>query len=84
METLKGTYYEFTSNKYEARYWNANGYACAVVASIGAEGAWAAYIGGCAPESEDAGLQFVATSGCKLSENDARHFFPDLDLPYRP
>lgn len=83
MDTLKGIKYEFAPNKYEGRYWNANGYATAVVASIGAEGAWSAYIGGCPPESEEEGLMIVARDGCKLSEQDARHFFPDLDLPYR-
>ncbi len=84
METLQGIKYEFAPNKYEGRYWNSNGYGCAVIASIGAEGAWAAYIGGCPPESEEEGLQFIAKWGAKLTEDDARHFFPDLDLPYRP
>lgn len=83
METLRGVKHEFAPNKYEGRYWNANGYATAVVASIGDEGAWSAYIGGCPPKSEEEGLQIVARDGCKLSEEDARHFFPDLDLPYR-
>jgi hypothetical protein len=84
METLRGKYYEFAPDKYEARYWNANGYGCAVVASIGHVGDWAAYIGGCDPKSEEEGLRFVATHGVKLSESDARYFFPDLDLFYRP
>lgn len=83
VKTLRGLYYEFAPDRYEGRYWNSNGYGCAVVASIGVEGAWAAYIGGCAPESEEAGLDWVARRGVKLSEKDARHFFPELDLPYR-
>ena len=83
--TLRGLYYEFAIDKYEGRYWNTNGYGCAVVASIGYEGAWAAYIGGCPPESEDEGLKFVAAHGAKLSEKDAQHFFPELaSMPYRP
>lgn len=84
MTSLQGTHYEFAPNKFEGRYWNVNGFGCAVVASIGAEGAWAAYIGGCPPEDEDEGLKFVASKGAKLPEQDARHFFPQLhDLPYR-
>ena len=76
-------YYEFEPNKYEGRYWNSNGYACAIVASVGVEGAWSAYIGGADPRSEEEGLAFVARGGAKLSEEDARHFFPDIKLPYR-
>ena len=82
--TLRGIYHEFAPNRYEGRYWNSNGFAVAVVATIGVEGAWAAYIGGAPPESEEKGLAFVAMFGAKLSEEDARHFFPDLELPYRP
>lgn len=60
-------YYELAPDKYEAQYCNANGYSVAIVASIGVEGAWAAYVGGAPPESEE----------------DARHFFPEIALPYR-
>ena len=83
METLRGAHYEFNADQYEARYWNANGYATAVVASITPGVDWAAYIGGCPPQSKEEGLAVVAGQGCKLSEDDARHFFPDLDMPYR-
>ena len=83
MKTLRGIKHEFAPDKYEGRYWNSNGYAVAVVASIGVEGAWAAYIGGADPASEEDALSWVAARGVKLSEKDARHFFPDLDLPYR-
>ena len=83
MKTLRGVKHEFAIDNFEGRYWNANGYATAVVASIGTEGAWSAYIGGCPPESEEEGLLFVIKWGSKLLEEDARHFFPDLDLPYR-
>lgn len=76
-------YHEFQLDKYEGRYWNANGFACAVVASIGQEGKWSAYIGGADPQSEEEALDFVARHGVKLEEEDARHFFPAIDLPYR-
>ena len=76
-------YYEFAHDKYEGRYFNSNGYGCAVVASVGVEGAWSAYMGGCSPESEEEGLRSVADFGAKLSEKDARHFFPAIKLPYR-
>lgn len=81
--TLRGQFHEFALDKYEARYWNSNGYAVAIVASIGVEGKWAAYIGGAASESEEEALKFVVLYGTKLDEGDARHFFPDLELPYR-
>jgi len=82
--TLRGIYYEFAPDKFEGRYWNSNGYGCAIVASIGRANDWSAYIGGCDPESEDEGLKFVAAMGAKLDEADARHFFPELDrLAYR-
>ena len=85
MNTLeKYPYHEFGPNKYEGRYWNSNGYATAVVASIGHEGAWSAYIGGGPTEREQDCLTTVLENGAKLSEVDARHFFPDIDLPYRP
>jgi len=45
---------------------------------------WAVYIGGAShilPEHE--ALEFVAAKGCKLSEKDARHYFPEITLPYR-
>ena len=77
-------YHRFAPDKYEGRYWNANGYATAVVASVGREGEWSAYIGGGPPEREADCLRYVAAWGNKLSEADARYFFPDIDLPYRP
>ena len=83
MKTLRGEYHEFALDKYEGRYWNSNGYAVGVVASIGTGDDWSAYIGGAAPESEQEGLLFIALHGSKLSEQDARYFFPELELPYR-
>lgn len=72
----------------EGRFWNQGGKHIAIVAvanQYGEDGDWAAYIGTDAPDSdtEDATLNDVATWGCKLSERDARHFFPDIELPYR-
>ena len=83
MNTLRGYFHEFAPNHFEGRYWNSNNYGCAIVAVIGRNNDWAAYIGGCPPESEEEGLAFVAAHGAKLSEEDARHFFPDLELVYR-
>lgn len=82
--TKQYPYHQFALDKYEGRYWNASGYATAVVASVGQEGAWSAYIGGGPPEREEDCLEFVVSYGAKLSEADARHFFPEIDLPYRP
>ena len=67
------------------RYYNANYYATAIVASITEGIDWAAYIGGADNHcSEKEAIQFVADRGCKLSENDARYYFPAIKLPYRP
>jgi hypothetical protein len=66
------------------RYYNANYYATAIVASITEGIDWAAYIGGAdhtLPEFN--AVEYVRDYGCKLSEKDARHFFPTIELPYR-
>ena len=85
-------YYVFkkTGNKryLEGRFWNQGGKQLAIVAiitSINEWGDWAAYIGTDAPDSyrEQATCEYVAEQGCKLSEQDARHFFPEIKLPYR-
>jgi hypothetical protein len=66
------------------RYYNANYYATAIVASVTVGIDWAAYIGGAdCHSSEKRAVEYVASHGCKLSEKDARHFFPDIELPYR-
>ena len=72
------------SEKLEGRYWNPQGQNICVVAYITKGVDWAAYIGAC-PEtnSEKAALFYVADKGAKLSEKDARYFFPELKLPYR-
>ena len=79
----RGRYYEFEPQHFERHYFNSSGYACAIVASIGHDDSWAAYIGGCPPQREEEGLKFVAAHGAKLSEADARHFFPFIELAYR-
>ena len=80
--------------KLKGRYWNP-GIDCypnlniCVVASItkkpdGEGFDWAGYIGADpAAHSEEAALKTVASYGAKLSEEDARYFFPDIELPYR-
>ena len=67
-----------------ARYYNSNYFATAIVASITEGVDWAAYIGGAdykVPEKE--AVEYVRDYGDKLSAKDARHFFPDIGLPYR-
>ncbi len=68
-----------------ARYYNANYYATAIVASITEGIDWAAYIGGAdhALPKEQA-VEYVRDYGCKLLEKDARYFSPNIKLPYRP
>lgn len=66
------------------RYFNSNYHACAVVAVITIGIDWAAYMNGCNVEAPEAVcVAQVAEYGGKLSEADARHFFPDIELPYR-
>lgn len=78
----------------EGRYWNP-GIDCfpnlniCIVASItkapnGDIFDWAAYIGA-DPEAntEETALKTTTKYGTKLSEKDARYFFPDIEAPYR-
>ena len=71
--------------QFEARYWRSNGFPVAIVASVTKGFDWAAYIGGSPSKATE--LQTcvgVAEFGAKLTEEDARYFFPDLvELPYR-
>jgi len=80
MSQEKGTRYNV-----EGRYFNAQGWSVAIVASVVHGLEWAAYIGATwGPVSEKLTITTVAKHGCKLQEKDARHFFPDLnDLAYR-
>ena len=69
----------------EARYWNTNGIAIAIIAIITEDIDWAAYVGATDMiDYKDDTLQWTAHWGAKLWESDARHFFPNMDLPYKP
>ena len=81
-------YYCFQENnwqaKLEGRYWNPGNQNICIVASITKEIDWAAYIGACPRAScEKDALSYVADRGAKLSEKDARYFFPEIKLSYR-
>lgn len=67
----------------EARFWNCSGTQIAIVASITKGVDWAAYVGADRSYTERETLQTVSEIGCKLSEEDARYFFPEVELPYR-
>lgn len=71
---------------YEGRYWNANFYAVVIVATVTLGRDWAAYIGsaGSGVRGVEA-LMEVAEKGCKMSEEDAKYYFPYIAdvLPYR-
>ena len=69
----------------EGRYYNANGFAVAIVASVNHDLDWAAYIGATGDDKrEGETVQAVLELGCKLAEKDARYFFPELkSTPYR-
>lgn len=68
-----------------ARYFNVGSFATVIVASKIEGIDWAAYIGGADPAiSEEEAVKYVAGYGRKLTERDARHFFPGFnDKPYR-
>jgi len=71
--------------EFEGRFWNCQGKHIAIVAVVTKSIDWAAYIGSDAPNSwqEKATLSYVAAKGCKLTEEDARYFFPEIKLGYR-
>jgi len=68
----------------QGRYYNNGTHAVAIVAVVTAGIDWAAYIGDADPAREDDAYPHVAKHGCKLSEADARHIFPNIKLRYRP
>lgn len=74
---------EAHQTKYEGRYWNANGRGIAVVAVVHQGCDWAAYIGADNGQREHDCLKWAAEHGAKLSAQDAKHFFPEIKLPYR-
>lgn len=67
----------------EGRYWNTNGKGITVVAVITHGIDWASYIGADDGWEEAQCIAWAAEWGAKLSEQDAKHFFPDIELPYR-
>ena len=67
----------------EGRYWNTNGKGITIVAVITQGIDWAAYIGADDGWKEEACIKWTAEHGAKLSAQDARHFFPEITLPYR-
>ena len=67
----------------EGRYWNSNGKGICIVAVISRGIDWAAYIGADDGYSEEACMHWAAAYGAKLSEDDARHYFPEIKLHYR-
>lgn len=69
--------------KVEGRYWNANGVGICIVAVITEGIDWAAYIGSDDGWSAEACIEWTAERGAKLSTQDAKHFFPEIKLPYR-
>ena len=80
MSLERGTRYNIT-----ARYFNAQGWAVAIVASVTHGVDWAVYIGATfGPLSEEETVEYVVKYGCKLPEQDGRYFFPELErTPYR-
>lgn len=60
-------------------------YPISVVAVEGGAGDWAAYVAGLPTYSEprDDFLERVYREGAKLTEGQARGFFPDIQLRYR-
>ena len=66
------------------RYYNANWQAMAIVAVVTEGVDWAAYANGVDYSlTEPEAVRWVAEHGEKLSRDDARYYFPDIELPYR-
>lgn len=78
-------------NIYEARYWNCQGKNICIVASLTKSYSlehpvidWAAYIGSDSSATEREAIKYAKMYGCKLSETDAKYYFPYLaKYPYR-
>ena len=72
----------------EGRYFNCNGQAAAIVASVafsqrGQLVDWVAYLGSADTEANrNEAIQEVAANGMKMSQRDGEHFFPRLDPTY--
>jgi hypothetical protein len=68
----------------EGRYYTTMLGTIAIVASIGDHGDWAAYICDCRDDdSIEGSMETAAKYGAKLSEADARYYFPDVKEKYR-
>ena len=65
------------------RYWNANGKGMCIMAAVTSGIDWAAYIGTDDGWNEEHCMKWAEEYGAKLSSEDAKHFFPDIALPYR-
>jgi hypothetical protein len=75
---------EYEGTQYiKCRYWNTGNHGISVVAVITKGVDWTAYIGADDGYSELACLEYTSKFGNKLLESDARHFFGDINLPYR-
>lgn len=88
LDTLPYYVFKRTDSKryLEGRYWNCGEPQVAIVAiitQIRDFGDWAAYIGSSSFTTEQLTCCFAADQGRKLTEKDARHFFPEIKLPYR-
>ena len=68
-----------------ARYYNCNRYSCAVIAVITEGIDWAAYMNGYdgVIATQEETIEFVKNYGAKLSEKDAKYYFPNILTPYR-
>lgn len=69
----------------QARYWNVNYCAVTIVASVTHEIDWAVYIGGVFGATLEAeAIAWTLKHGAKMTEEDARYFFPEFkDFTYR-
>ena len=65
------------------RYYNDGTRGIGIVAVVTTGVDWAAYIGSADPWRERDAYKEAAERGCKLTESDARHIFPDIKLRYR-
>lgn len=76
-QTIKGRTYV------EGRYWNSGGMGMAIMAVITIGVDWTAYVGADNSRNEMDTCAYVCEQGSKLRVEDARYFFPDMELPYR-
>lgn len=67
----------------EGRYGCPQGRGICIVASITHGIDWAAYIGADQGRREADCITWTDHFGAKLTETDARHYFPDITMPYR-